>query len=465
MRSSGRLIVLSHQPPVQVSRHSPGGRPRRAAGGLADALNDAMAEHGGMWVAWAARAGDGELAPADTGLAYPVRSVGLKERDATTFYAGFANQVLWPLCHMFPNRCRFQPAFWTAYQRANERFAAAVRAEVSAGDLVWVNDFHLSLVPGLLRAAGTPVRCGLFWHLPFPPPSVFGVCPWRTELLAGMLGADLIGLQTEDDAQNFLDCVRHFLDLQPDDGRTRVRLPGRDVRVVALAVGIEAARLHEQAEDAGVRAHASRLRESLGADAILLGVDRLDYTKGIPDRLLGFERFLDRHPEWRRRASLVQITVPSQFHVPEFREMKRTIDEIVGRIIGRFSFEGRSPLVYVYSAFDLEQLAAYYVAADVALITPLRDGMNLVAKEYVACHARGDGILILSEFAGAAGDLSEALPVNPYDAEAIRRQIVVALAMSPEERQTRMRALGAKVAARDVRWWASSFLGLLSESA
>ena len=415
-----------------------------------------------MWVAWTARAADGELAPADTGLAYPVRSVGLKERDATTFYAGFANQVLWPLCHMFPNRCRFQPAFWTAYQQANERFAAAVRADAAAGDLVWVNDFHLSLVPGLLRAAGVPVRVGLFWHLPFPPPSLFGVCPWRTELLAGMLGADLIGLQTDGDTQNFLDCVRHFLDLPSDEERTRVRLPGRDVHVVALPVGIEAARLQEQAEDAAVRAHASRLRTTLGADVILLGVDRLDYTKGIPDRLLAFERFLERHPEWRRRVSLVQITVPSQFHVPEFREMKRTIDEIVGRVTGRFSFDGRSPLAYVYTAFDLEQLAAYYVAADVALITPLRDGMNLVAKEYVACHSRGDGILILSEFAGAARELREALPVNPYDTEAIRRQIVVALAMSPEERRTRMQALGAKVAARDVRWWASSFLGLLA---
>ena len=415
-----------------------------------------------MWVAWTARAADGELAPADTGLAYPVRSVGLKERDATTFYAGFANQVLWPLCHMFPNRCRFQPAFWTAYQQANERFAAAVRAEAAAGDLVWVNDFHLSLVPGLLRAAGVPVRVGLFWHLPFPPPSLFGVCPWRTELLAGMLGADLIGLQTDGDAQNFLDCVRHFLDLPSDEERTRVRLPGRDVHVVALPVGIEAARLQEQAEDAAVRAHASRLRTTLGADVILLGVDRLDYTKGIPDRLLAFERFLERHPEWRRRVSLVQITVPSQFHVPEFREMKRTIEEIVGRIVGRFSFEGRSPLAYVYTAFDPDQLAAYYVAADVALITPLRDGMNLVAKEYVACHSRGDGVLILSEFAGAARELSEALTVNPYDAEAIQRQIDVALAMSAEERCERMRALGAKVAARDVRWWTSTFVGLLA---
>ena len=198
-----------------------------------------------------------------------------------------------------------------------------------------------------------------------------------------------------------------------------------------------------------------------------MGVDRLDYTKGIPERLLGFERFLERHPDWRRRVSLVQITVPSPFRVPESREMKRTLDETVGRIIGRFSFEGRSPLVYIYTAFDHERLAAYYVAADVALVTPLRDGMNLVAKEYVACHADGDadGALILSEFAGAAADLREAFLVNPYDPDAIQRQISVALALPPDERRRRMRALAAKVSERDVYWWASSFLRVLADAA
>ena len=460
MPSPGRLLVLSHRGPVDGKRNAAGTRPRQVLGGLPSALDAAMQRHGGMWVASATRA-DGVLTPAETGLGYDVRSVRLKEREASTFYAGFANQVLWPLCHMFPNRCRFQPTFWAAYHQANERFAAVVRAEAAAGDRVWVNDFHLALVPGMLRTAGAPGPMGVFWHLPFPPPSVFGVCPWRAELLAGMLGADVIGLQTDGDVQNFLDCVRFFLDLRVDQVDPRVRLPGRDVRVVALPVGIEAAHLQQQADDPAVRAHATRLRETIGADVILLGVDRLDYTKGIPDRLLGYERFLERNPEWRRRVALVQITVPSEFHVPEHREMKRTIEEIVGRIVGRYSFEGRSPLAYVYTAFDLQQLAAYYIAADVALITPLRDGMNLVAKEYVACHSRGDGILILSEFAGAARELTEALPVNPYDPEAVRRQINRALAMPPEERRTRMLALARKVAAHDVHWWTSQFLELL----
>jgi len=340
-----------------------------------------------------------------------------------------------------------------------------VRAVAEPGSVVWVNDFHLCLVPGLLRSAGVPLPTGLFWHIPFPPPSLFGICPWRTELLGGLLGADLIGFQTALDARNFLDCVRHFLGLPVTDDPTGITLPERKVRVVALPVGIDAGRLRAQATDPATRAHARQLREAFAAEVVLLGVDRLDYTKGIPERLLGFERFLERHPDWRRRVSLVQITVPSPFRVPGFREMKRTLDETVGRIIGRFSFEGRSPLVYIYTAFDHERLVAYYVSADVALVTPLRDGMNLVAKEYVACHADGDGALVLSEFAGAAAELREAFLVNPYDPEAIQREISIALILPPEERRRRMRALAAKVAERDVYWWASSFLRLLTEDA
>ncbi|TMA79100.1 MAG: trehalose-6-phosphate synthase [Deltaproteobacteria bacterium] len=467
MPAPQRLLVVSHRAPVEVSRTPEGTRVTRVLGGLTDALNPMMEERGGAWIAWAAPFTDDVLTPAATGLSYPIHAVRLREPEVSSFNAGFANQVLWPLCHMFPTRCRFQPTYWTAYRQANERFAAAVRAVAEPGSLVWVNDFHLCLVPGLLRSGGVPVRMGLFWHVPFPPPSLFGICPWRAELLGGLLGAELIGFQTALDVRNFLDCVQHFLGLPVAHDPACVQFPEREVRVVALPVGIDAGRLRAQAADPAIRTHARQLREASAAEVVLLGVDRLDYTKGIPERLLGFERFLERHPDWRRRVSLVQITVPSPFRVPESREMKRTLDETVGRIIGRFSFEGRSPLLYIYTAFDHERLAAYYVAADVALVTPLRDGMNLVAKEYVACHADGDadGALILSEFAGAAADLREAFLVNPYDPDAIQRQISVALALPPDERRRRMRALAAKVSERDVYWWASSFLRVLADAA
>ncbi|HLK12840.1 MAG TPA: trehalose-6-phosphate synthase [Candidatus Binatia bacterium] len=457
--------MVSHRAPVEVEPDGGGGRMKRTVGGLATALTDALRAPGGTWVAWAGEAAPDVLVPDATGLSFPIRAVPLDRHEIDNYYAGFANQVLWPLCHIFPDRCHFRPAFWESYQHANERFAGAVRAEVRRGDLVWVNDFHLCLVPGLLRASAVPARLGIFWHIPFPPPAVFGICRWRAELLAGLLGADVIGLQTAADARNFAACVRQFLELPILDDPLRVRLPGRDVHLLVLPVGVDAARFRAQAADPAIREQAARVRANLGTDLVCLGVDRLDYTKGIIERLLGFEAFLERHPSWRGRVGLLQITVPSRFRVPDYRDMKRTIDETVGRIVGRFTHEGRAPLAYLYTAFDHEELAAYYVAADVALVTPLRDGMNLVAKEYVACHAGGDGVLVLSEFAGAADELREALLVNPWDAQTIRRQIDLAVTMTDGERRRRMGALAARVCARDVRWWAAAFLAALADGA
>jgi alpha,alpha-trehalose-phosphate synthase [UDP-forming] len=429
-------------------------------GALAGAIDQVVEARGATWEAWSAGTPRSASVPAAS-LAPVTRTVRL--RDRATFQAGFANQVLWPLCHVFPHRCVFQPAFWSAYRGANEAFAADVRAAMRAGDVVWVNDFHLALVPGLLRAAGVPARVGAFWHIPFPPPAVFGICPWRTEVLGGLLGADLIGFQTETDVENFLDCVVSFLRLRVTVDPAAVVLPGREVRVTALPVGVDAARLRTQAADAAVRAQAAALRRAVGAEVVVLGVDRLDYAKGIPERLLGFERFLERHPDWRRRVALLQIAVPTQFHVAGFRDLKRQVDEHVGRILGRYTYEGRAPLAYLYTAFDHERLAAYYAAADVALVTPLRDGMNHVAKEYVACHADGDGVLVLSEFAGAAAELVDAVLVNPYDAEAMRRQLHAAVTMPEPERRRRMAALASAVLTRDVAWWTAQFLARLAD--
>jgi len=449
----GRVLLLAHQSPVGA----------RTMDAVAVALERATAARDAAWTALASGRVDQETTLGDRSSRCTVRTIRLRERGA--FQAGFGNQVLWPLCHFFPNRCSFQPALWSAFRRANEGFAAAARGLAGAGDVVWINDFHLALVPGLLRAAGAAARVGIFWHVPFPPPSVFGVCPWRAEILGGLLGADVVGVQTEEDAASFLACVRDLLDLPTMDDPPRVRLPDREVRVAALPLGIDAERLGAQAADASVRTDAERLRAGVGAEIIVLSLDRLDYAKGLNEGLLGYERFLDRHAEWRRRVALIQITVPSQFHVPALPGLKRTIEESVGRVIGRFTYEGRSPLVYLYTALDPGRLSAYYAAADVALVTPLRDGMNLVAKEYVACHGSGDAVLVLSEFAGAARELSGALAVNPYDPESIRRQLHAAVTMAPDERRRRMRGLAARVAERDVHWWTARFLDLLADGA
>jgi trehalose 6-phosphate synthase len=463
MPSAPRLIVVSNRAPVEMVRGPEGLRAVRTVGGLAGALDDALRSHGGLWIAWVGAQPGDELPAGTAGLPYPIRSVRLKEREVNNYYAGFANQGLWPLCHAFPSRCRFQPNYWAAYRQANERFAATVQAAVQPQDLVWVHDFHLCLVPGLLRAAAVPASIGVFWHIPFPPPTVLGICRWREELLAGLLGADLIGFQTPADVRNFLESVHHFLRVPVSDAPARVRLPGRDVGVFAHPIGIDYESFRAHGRDGMVQTRAARLRATLGAEVVMLGVDRLDYTKGILERLRGYERFLDRRPEWRRRVSLVQVTVPSRDRVPEYRDMKRSIDEAVGRITGRFTHEGRSPLQYLYAALSREQLVAYYAAADIGLVTPLRDGMNLVAKEYVACHAaRQDGVLVLSEFAGAAQELREAVLVNPYDVEALCRGLELAVGMSPDERRRRMRALDRRVATRNLEWWTRTFLARLA---
>jgi trehalose 6-phosphate synthase len=294
---------------------------------------------------------------------------------------------------------------------------------------------------------------------------VFGILRWRKELLAGLLGADLIGFQTEQDVGNFLASVQQFLGLPVDGTPPRVIAPGHEVAVAAIPIGVDYDRFRAQASDPAVRREATRLRDALGAEVVLLGVDRLDYTKGILERLLAYERFLERHPRWRRRVCLVQVVVPSRDRVPDYRDMKRAIDETVGRIDGRFTVEGRAPLRYTYTALGREHLVAYYLAADVALVTPLRDGMNLVAKEYVAARGGGDGVLLLSEFAGAADQLREAVLVNPYDPEAIRRGVEICVAMRPEERHRRMRALDRRVASRDLDWWKRTFLDRLAATA
>ena len=453
--------MVSHRAPVEIERTDAGLRARRTIGGLATALDDVLREHNGSWIAWAGLDAPGVLSPAVTGLGYPIRCAGLTAADVDDYYGGFANQVLWPLCHVFPERCRFEPAFWPAYRDVNAQFTSLVRAEASPGDIVWVNDFHLCLVPAMLRALDLGIRVGMFWHIPFPPPAIFGICPWRADLLAGLLGADLVALQTDADVENFLACVREFLGLSIDGRLPRVRVGSRDVLVGALPVGVDVARLRREATAPKAAREARALRKTLGTEAVLLAVDRLDYTKGILERLLAFERFLETTPDWQGRVSLVQITAPSRFRIPQYRAMKETIDQAVGRIVGRFTAHGRSPLVYLYTSFDHEHLAAYYRAADVALVTPLRDGMNLVAKEYVAAQAGGAGALVLSEFAGAARELEEAVLVNPYDPDAIARGIKVALELPADERRRRMTALLHRVVTNDVHWWTTAFLMLL----
>ena len=461
-----RLVVVSNRAPVELKRRPDGNQLVPTVGGLVSALLAVFKASGsGLWVAWSGSESSTPSAaspkidlPADDPC-FTLRFVRLTERDVSQYYYGFCNRGLWPLSHYFIGRCQFRADQWQAYRRVNETFASALNEELQDDDFVWVQDFHLTLVPALARRVRPHLRLGFFWHVPFPEPSVFGIMPWRDAVLAGLLGSDVIGFHLESYARNFLACVERFLGLDVDWIRGSVMYQGREIRAVARPIGIDAAQFEATASRPDVVERTAKIRRQLGSPArVMLGVDRLDYTKGILERLRAFERFLENHPSSRGNVTFIQIAVPSRERVDDYRTMKREIDEAVGRITGRFSREGWVPVRYIYGSVSAADLAAYYAAADVALVTPLRDGMNLVAKEYVACRFNDDGVLMLSEFAGAAEDLPEAVLVNPYNVDDGAARIESALRMAPAEIRARMRKLRARVQDRDLRWWLESFL-------
>jgi len=460
---SRRLVVVSNRAPVDV-RRGPVHRLVPTVGGMVSALMPVFRVTGrGLWIAWSGgtplpKSSDRvSLPPEDP--CFTLRAVRLSERDVTGSYYGFSNRGLWPLSHYFVGRCQFSVDQWQSYRRVNEAFARVVLAELQPNDLVWVQDFHLAMLPGIVRNARPTVPLGFFWHVPFPEPSVFGILPWRRPLLAGMLGSDVIGFHLKSYAGNFLACVERFTDAAVDHERGVVRVHGRDVRVVAWPIGTDAEDFEALARAPEVQMRAGRIRRQVGSAHMILGVDRLDYTKGILERLQGFERFLEQSPSFRRQVTFFQIAVPSRERVEEYRRMKREIDEAVGRISGRFTSEGWVPVRYLYRSLAPSDLAAHYVAADLALVTPLRDGMNLVAKEYVATRIHDDGMLILSEFAGAAEGLPEAVRVNPYNIDDVAAQIRSTITMPAVEVRARMARLRARVKQEDIRWWLRGFLG------
>jgi trehalose 6-phosphate synthase/phosphatase len=462
-RARPRLIVVSNRAPVRVVHADGKEQIEPTVGGVGSTFLRLLERDGGTWIAWAGgrtRARRVAMPPADP--RFELVFVDLTERDVSQYYYGMCNRGLWPLMHFMTPICHFNRAHWNSYQRVNQNFAAVIAEESRTGDLVWVQDFHLALTPRMIRANRPGLSIGIFWHVPFPPEQVFRVLPWRRELLAGMLGADLVGFHTRPYVIHFLNACERLLDARVDRVRGEVSFDGRVIRVGAFPLGIPVDYFEALAASERVRERVSRIRRVMRSQQIVLGVDRLDYTKGILERVYGFERFLEQNPAYHRRVTLVLISVPSRTKVGDYAQLKRQLDEQVGRVIGRFSSEGWVPIRYLYTQFGAEELVAYYQASDVALLTPLRDGMNLVSKEYIASHPADDGVLILSEFAGAAEELKEALLVNPYDVDEIAARLRQALAMSPEERIHRMRALHARVRANDLDRWSDSFLDTLT---
>lgn len=391
--------------------------------------------------------------------------VKLPESLFEPYYHGFCNSLLWPLFHHFVRLPDVEPAWWEAYRQVNARFARALTRVLQPGDRVWVHDYHLMVLPALLRRAVPDLRIGFFLHTPFPSSEVFRIIPWRRELLIGVLGADLIGFQVYDHLRHFRSSVARILDL--DTVEEHVALENRTVRLGAFPVGIDPDRFHFCAtNDPEALAERHELDVALAGRRLVLGVDRMDYTKGIPQRLRAFERFLERYPSQRGRVEMVQVGVPTRLEVPEYQALRDEVEGMVGHINGRFGSQTWTPIKYLYRPIPFHRLCALYRAAHVGLVTPLRDGMNLVAKEYVACQrGEGQGVLILSEFAGAAAELPEAVLVNPYDADGVAVALRRALNMARSEKRDRMAALTRRVWDGDVAGWGDSFLAALERSA
>ena len=456
-------IESTGAPLVAYANRLPVARTQRgwtvSAGGLVSALRPALEQRDSVWVGW--DGGAPEMPRDVPALDVELLPVALSRREVEDYYHGFANRTLWPLLHGLGDQSEFDRRWWEAYRNVNERFASA---EAGSGPR-WVHDYHLMLVPSLLhRSSIHPIA--FFLHVPFPAPEVFARLPWREQLLEGLLGADVVAFQTEAYRENFLRTCAHLRGDVRVEGGTVV-LARRRVRTAAHPISIDAGVLRKDARSDTTERSLRRLRAQFGGRRILLGVDRLDYTKGIIERLRAIELLLEERRDLRGRVAFLQIAVPSRGEIREYRELRRDVEELVGRINGRFTAPGGDvPVHYLYRSVPYERLLAYYRLADACLVTPLADGMNLVAKEFVTAQAAGDGAgaLILSEFTGAAVELTDALRCNPFDMDGLARTIEGALQLDEDERRRRIARMARAVAHHDVHWWTEQELAVVEET-
>lgn len=459
-----RLLIVSNRLPITVRKGTSGVRIERSTGGLATGLRAPHEQSNGYWIGW-----PGDFSDLDNAEVFEVRRqlddlralpVTIQGSEAAMFYEDLSNGVLWPLFHERLDRLPLFLGNWDMYETINERFADVVASVWRPGDLVWVHDYQLMRVPLLLRRRLPEARIGFFLHVPFPNPEVFLALPTRKWLIEGVLSADVVGFQTRRYRGHFTAALRRLFGIEMDADE-HVRIEGRAVRVGIFPIGVDARDLAERASSRAITARV--LEHRARHERLLLGIDRLDYSKGIPRRLAAFERLLQVHPEWRGHARLVQIAVPSRGGVAAYRKFRREVEHLVTRINGRFATPDWTPIQYMHRAIEEDELLALYRAADIMLVTPLRDGMNLVCKEFVAVRTDEEGVLLLSEFAGAADELKDAVIVNPYDVDGVAAAMHDSLIMDGGERRRRMRLLRESVTQHDVHRWSREFVEALSQ--
>lgn len=430
----------------------------QSPGGLVSALTPILQNTRGSWVGWGGVPGR-DFEPFVQGEINQI-PVNLTPYEYQNFYVGFCNGTLWPLYHDSVRAPEFHRHWWVPYKAVNEKFAEAAIGHLSRNDVAWVQDYQLQLVPQMIRQRAAVKRIGFYLHIPFPPVELFAKLPWREQIVEGLLGSDVIAFQSKSSRTNFAVAARRLL--KAEGNSERLRWDGREVLLQVAPIGIDTDAIGEAASSEETAIASKRIRSDLGdPDSVVLGVDRLDYTKGIDLRMRALENLLDRDPSIRGRVVFVQIAVPSREDVAEYRRIKSDIEGLVGRINGDWAEVGRPPIHYLYRSVSFEELVAYYRAADVMFVTPLRDGMNLVSKEYVTTRFDDTGVLVLSEFAGAAEQLKRAHLVNPYDLEAMTDTLELAIKAAAEGANDAMRSLRRLVASRDVYWWAERCLSAL----
>jgi trehalose 6-phosphate synthase/phosphatase len=462
-----KLIIVSNREPYIHKRSGLRVSVETPAGGLSSALDDVLKTTQGTWIAWGSGNADRDTVDGKSRLfvppdspRYTLRRVWLAPQVVDNYYHGYANQVLWPLCHITLDRVSYRRNYWDYYVRANHAFADAVLEETLGRDIVWIQDFHLCLLPAMLRERSADLTIAHFWHIPWPNWSVFRVCPQARELLEALLANDLIGFQIPLFVRNFMDCVRECIDAAIDNQRRTIIYRGHTTRLEAFPISVDYDKFNALAASAHAVKTMETFRRKYRIDDVLvgIGVDRLEYTKALIKRLQALELFFERYASLRRKFTFVQIAVPTRMREP-YLSYGLIVKEMIERINKRFGQGTWKPIIYLAEKIDHKDLAAYYRMADVAVISSVYDGMNLVAKEYVSCQVDGEGVLILSELAGAADELEGSLLVNPYDIETFAERIKQALVMDTYEKKARMISLRRHVREYDMRRWVADFLG------
>ena len=468
-----RLLVASNRLPVRIVKSEAGSwTVQPGHGGLVTALAPVLKKNGGLWIGWAGNDEEinvGEvLNQAARNFAFDMKPVLLSTDEVEKYYRGFSNETLWPLFHDLLGHSKFDRENWRVYQEVNRRFSEIIAPEIRENDFVWIQDYQLIMVGQFLRQLNVQHPLAYFLHIPFPALDLFRRLPWRDVIMQALMDYDLLGFQTLRDRRNFVQCVRALIpNIQIDIHRryALIKHDGRTIKAGNYPIGIDFDEFNNAARDERVAEAAWYLHENLAGTQVILGIDRLDYTKGIPERLLAYEHLLEKYPELHGKITLLQVVVPSRTYVPDYQNLRKLLDELVGHINSRFAHHGWVPIHYMFRSLDRSQLLGHYKACEIALITPLRDGMNLIAKEYCASSIDLNGVLILSEFAGAAEQLSKgALIVNPYNLEGTADAIYQAFNMDLDERKKRMQLLQTEVKRNNVHRWVRLFMSSMIET-